>query len=84
MNYDMNPVPKKLNIWLPLLFSLVLVGGMLLGTRMQNNPPTVAAIEMPKKEELPPSSIGQGKLEELIRYIESRYVDDVKIGRAHV
>jgi carboxyl-terminal processing protease len=77
MNYDMNPVPKKLNIWLPLLFSLVLVGGMLLGTRMQNNPPTVAAIEMPKKEELPPSSIGQGKLEELIRYIESRYVDDV-------
>ncbi len=77
MNNDMNPVPKKLNIWLPLLFSMVLVGGMLLGTRMQNNPPTVAAIEVPKKEELPPSALGQGKLEELIRYIESRYVDDV-------
>ncbi|MEZ4960061.1 MAG: S41 family peptidase [Saprospiraceae bacterium] len=77
MNYDLNPVPKKLNIWLPLLFSLVLVGGMLIGTRMQNNPPTVAAIEVPKKDDLLPSTLGQGKLEELIRYIESRYVDDV-------
>ncbi len=77
MNHDNTPTPKKLNIWLPLLFSLVLVAGMLIGTRMQSNPPTVAAIEMPKIEDLPPSAIGQGKLEELIRYIESRYVDDV-------
>lgn len=77
MNHD-EPTPKKLNIWLPLLFSLVLVAGMLLGTRMQSNPPTVAAIELPRdNEELPPSTLGQGKLEELIRYIESRYVDEV-------
>lgn len=78
MNYNENIAhPKKLNIWLPLLFSLVLVAGMLIGTKMQNNPPTVAAIEVSKKEELPPSTLGQGKLEELIRYIEARYVDDV-------
>jgi carboxyl-terminal processing protease len=70
--------PKKLNIWLPLLFSLILVAGMLIGTRMQSNPPTAVAIEVPKGDkDLPPSTIGQGKLEELIRYIESRYVDDV-------
>jgi len=57
---------------------MVLVGGMLIGTKMQSNPPTVAAIDGPKSEQdLPPSSIGQGKLEELIRYIESRYVDAV-------
>jgi carboxyl-terminal processing protease len=77
MNEEHVPKLKKLNIWLPLLFSMVLVTGMLIGTKMQNNPPTVAAIEMPKKEELPPSALGQGKLEELIRYIEARYVDDV-------
>ncbi|MCC6726014.1 MAG: PDZ domain-containing protein [Saprospiraceae bacterium] len=80
MNHEENtPTPtKKLNIWLPLLFSLILVAGMLIGTKMQSNPPTAVAIEVPKGEaELPPSTIGQGKLEELIRYIESRYVDDV-------
>lgn len=54
-----------------------MVIGILIGTKMQNNPPTVAAIEIPKKETLPPSSLGQGKLEEMIRYIEARYVDDV-------
>ncbi len=69
--------PKKLNIWLPLLFSLMLAAGMFIGTRMQSNPPTVTAIQFPQEEGLPPSTIGQGKLEELIRYIESRYVDDV-------
>ena len=51
---------------------------MLIGTRMQSNPPTAVAIDLPKGDStLPPSTIGQGKLEELIRYIESRYVDDV-------
>lgn len=78
MNQDNTPTPKKLNIWLPLLFSLVMVVGMLIGTRMQSNPPTAVAIDLPKGDNaLLPSTIGQGKLEELIRYIESRYVDDV-------
>jgi carboxyl-terminal processing protease len=77
MNNEYTPVPKKLNIWLPLLFSGVMVAGMLIGSKMQNNPPTVAAIASPSQEALPPSTLGQGKLEELIRYIEARYVDDV-------
>lgn len=77
MNNEVNTPQKKLNIWLPLLFSLVLVVGMLVGIKMQENPPTVAAIEMAKRKDLPPSALGQGKLEELIRYIEARYVDDV-------
>lgn len=77
MDNELQTTPKKLNIWLPFLFSLVLVIGMLIGTKMQQNPPTVATIETTKKEDLPPSVMGQGKLEELIRYIEARYVDDV-------
>ena len=80
MNSEHSMIPKKFNIWLPLLFSLVLVTGMWLGSKMKNNPPTVAAIEIPKtnaSEDLPPNALGQGKLEELIRYIEAKYVDDV-------
>lgn len=68
---------RKLNIWLPMLFSVVLVAGIYIGTTMRHNPPTVAAINVPRKEKLPPGGLGQGKLEELIRYIEARYVDDV-------
>ena len=77
MDNELNTTPKKINIWLPLLFSVVLVAGMYIVTKMQANPPTVASINVPKKEDLPPSTMGQGKLEELIRYIEARYVDDV-------
>ncbi|GAB4245265.1 MAG: S41 family peptidase [Saprospiraceae bacterium] len=56
-----------------------MVAGILIGVKMQDNPPTAIAIDVPvqEKKQLPPSSLGQGKLEELIRYIESRYVDDV-------
>lgn len=78
MDNELKNTPnKKLNIWLPLLFSLVLVIGMFIGTKMQDNPPSVTAIDIPIKKDLPPSALGQGKLEELIRYIEARYVDDV-------
>ncbi len=70
-------VPKKLNILLPMLLALALTGGMLIGTKMQNNPPTVATIRQAKPSDLLPGTMGPGKLEELIRYIDSRYVDDV-------
>jgi len=70
---------RKWNVWLPLMLSVVMVAGILIGVKMQDNPPTAIAIDVPvqEKKQLPPSSLGQGKLEELIRYIESRYVDDV-------
>lgn len=70
---------RKWNVWLPLMLSLVMVAGILIGVRMQDNPPTAIAIDVPvqTKKQLPPSSLGQGKLEELIRYIEARYVDNV-------
>lgn len=77
MNNEHNQVRKKLNLWLPFIFSLVLVAGIYIGTTMRHNPPTVATIDLPHKGNLPPSGLGQGKLEELIRYIEARYVDDV-------
>ncbi len=64
--------PKQLNIWLPLLFSLVLIGGMLIGINLRQAP-VVAS-----KEKVPIiTTIEPGRVEELIRYVEAKYVDDV-------
>ena len=68
-------IPRKLNIWLPLLFALVLVAGMLIGTKLRPAPKGVSVAN--PNAEVPVSAMGQGKIEELIRYIEARYVDDV-------
>ena len=68
-------VKKQLNIWLPLVFSLVLVIGMLLGSRLTESmgPKTQKKSNniLPVKE--------PGTLEELVRFIDARYVDDVDV-----
>lgn len=63
----------RFNVWMPLLFALVLVVGMLIGMRLH---PDQTTIVMEPQEEMV-SVLGQGKLEELVRYIEAKYVDDV-------
>lgn len=66
--------PKKINIWLPLLLALVMVSGMLIGNGMQKAP----VIKISSNDKLELGSISEsGRVEELIRYIDSRYVDDV-------
>ncbi len=69
------PISTKLNIWLPLLFSLVLVIGMVLGARLNETmgpkPKKKSHHVLPNKE--------PGTLEELVRFIDARYVDDVNI-----
>lgn len=56
---------KRLNIWLPLLLSFILVIGMLLGFKLQNG------------NGHPQGLNGQpGSVEELLRLIESKYVDE--------
>lgn len=65
-------ISNKLKIWLPLLFSFVLVLGMLIGVNLKQ--PTVVAI----KEQIPIiRSIEPGRVEELLRYVEAKYVDDI-------
>lgn len=76
MSTEHIPATSKFNVWLPLAFSLILAGGMWIGAGMQSNPPNISAIRQ-QEEALSPSALGQGKLEELIRYIESRYVETV-------
>jgi len=71
--YQENNPPKRLSIWLPLLFALVLIVGMLIGMRMQSNAPQVVV----EAEDMPVNTLGQGKVEEILRYIEAKYVDEV-------
>ncbi len=70
---DQNDVqPKKINIWLPLLLSVMMVGGMFIGNKMQKAP----IINITSNDRLDNHS-PNGRVEELIRYIDSRYVDEV-------
>ncbi|MEM8908004.1 MAG: S41 family peptidase [Bacteroidota bacterium] len=66
--------PKKINIWLPLLLSLTMVGGMFIGLKMQKAP----LVQTDLSGQMPVINIAEpGKVEELIRYVEARYVDEV-------
>ncbi|MFT5801135.1 MAG: carboxyl-terminal processing protease, partial [Nonlabens sp.] len=72
---DHQQSPKKLNIWLPLLLALVMVLGMFIGTRLQEAP--VIRITSNDNTERTIRYGEAGRVEELIRYIEGRYVDGV-------
>ena len=65
---------KKIQLWLPLLLSCVMVAGMLVGVKLKPTPPqTKIVIENDNTIE----KIGNGRIEELLRYIDARYVDKV-------
>lgn len=65
---------NRWNTWLPLLLALTLVVGMLIGMELQTSTPTVIISDSMNSSK---SNYGQGKIEELIRYIEAKYVDEV-------
>ena len=58
--------------WFPLAFAFVLILGILLGIKLQKEVPIVPVVEGETSVEAKP-----GKVEELLRYIEARYVDEV-------
>lgn len=66
---------RKFKVWLPLLFSFVLVGGMIVGFNLKD---TNQIIRITQEEF---SSLtgkgGHGRVEELVRYIEAKYVDKI-------
>lgn len=69
---------NKFQIWLPLLFSLVLVTGILIGMRLQSSSPQITVDGV---EDMRLAAPGQGKIEELLRYIEAKYVDEIDRDR---
>lgn len=73
MFQDQQHTPKQLRIWLPLLFALTLVMGMFIGMHLQSNTPAMVS----EPENTLVHGLGQGKVEEILRYIEAKYVDEV-------
>lgn len=66
---------NKINVWLPLLLSVIMLGGMLVGAKLQ--PPVQQTKIVIENSDGEIKSIGQGRVEELIRYIQAKYVDDI-------
>ncbi len=62
---------RGIQIWIPLLLSLFLVGGILIGFKLQQSRVSAGG------ESISILSSEPGRLEELIRYIDARYVDKV-------
>lgn len=64
------PGPKRINLWMPLLFSIILIVGMFVGYRLRDSGSFKRSI----------SSIIQSedRLEEMISLINNRYVDPVE------
>lgn len=62
------------NIWTPLLFALTLAVGLFIGFRLQSNAPLIM-----RGSEAP----GGGRVEELLRFIEARYVDEADPDHLH-
>jgi len=69
-----NDFRNKVQIWLPLLIAVALVVGILIGMRL---PQADAAIKISKRNEAHDYLSREGKVEELLRYIEAKYVDKV-------
>jgi carboxyl-terminal processing protease len=65
---------NKVQIWLPMLLALALVLGMVIGMRMSSS---VTTISFNKAKNYRDYQSREGKIEELLRYIEAKYVDKV-------
>ncbi len=74
-----NSPKKKLNIWLPFLLAVMLAGGMFIGAKIGtvNNSTQSIVIKTDEGETVDYGKIGNGRIEDLLRFIEARYVDDV-------
>ncbi|HRP33840.1 MAG TPA: S41 family peptidase [Agriterribacter sp.] len=60
---------NKLKLWLPLIFSIVMIGGMFLGYKMKEKMPATARLF---------SADRKGTVQEVIDLISKRYVDSIQ------
>jgi carboxyl-terminal processing protease len=58
---------KKLQVWLPLVFSIVLIGGMYFGFKLRENSPGTGFFRMDKKS----------SLQQILDLVKQRYVDPI-------
>lgn len=69
-NFMDNSMNQSNQWWLPLLMAFMLIIGALAGFMIQGTAPTVRGSSTTTQK-------GAGEIEEVLRYIEARYVDDV-------
>ncbi len=65
---------RGFKVWMPLLLALAMVGGIIVGLRLQKPGPVMVLDNDESGQSL---GGGTGRVEELIRYVEARYVDKV-------
>lgn len=75
MSNQDNALLKKVAVWLPLLLATALAIGMFIGIRFQSTTPTTV-ISSSDLANLHRGLAGQGKVEELLRYIDAKYVEE--------
>ncbi len=78
MNNNRASWTARIQVWLPFLLATAVVIGMLMGLKMGNDTPQVKLV---KPGEAPSSKQRNEKIEELLRYIEARYVDSIDRDR---
>lgn len=69
---EQTPAPKPLQIRLPLLFALTLAIGMFIGQKLPRYDAHVRLLNRP--------SASAGTLDEILRYVEAKYVDSVDVA----
>ena len=65
---------NKIQIWMPLMLAMMLVGGMGIGLNLKPSPPQTQIV---LENDAPTLNLGQGRVEEIIRYLDAKYVDKV-------
>lgn len=61
-------------IWLPTLLALLFIVGVLVGTALDSNSPILSVHQNAHAL----SDLGHGKIEEILRYVDAKYVDGVE------
>lgn len=79
MRSPSRPPRRSLAVWLPLAASLTLAVGIVVGLGLQ--PGAGPLIAVGQAAEVEGNAHGVGPVEEILRYIEAKYVDDVDRGR---
>jgi carboxyl-terminal processing protease len=70
---------QKINVWLPLLLACTTIVGMIAGSKLKSEPALVRRPVTPVTVE--PSVFGNGTMEEILHYVDAKYVDTTNSER---
>jgi carboxyl-terminal processing protease len=68
---------SKKEIWLPTFIALAMAAGILVGLKLQNESLLLRKPERRTADDSTSGIVGQGRMEEILRYVDAKYVDEV-------